>query len=164
MKNKSSELLEISPYGKVPVLVDNNRSIYESAIINEYLEEAYPDPPLMPEEPFARAQARIWTDYSASQFNTALRKVYRAETPEETAENLPVLKEKLAYMESHLEKQDGIWLVGNFSLADINLLPFVHRTTLVEGNLIQGYPALSAWFDAFSNRKSFQETLTDITK
>jgi glutathione S-transferase len=47
-KNKSERFLAVSPYGKVPALVHDRETIYESAIINEYLDEAFPDPPLMP--------------------------------------------------------------------------------------------------------------------
>ena len=42
MKNKSKELLERNPYGKVPVLEDDGAVIYESAVIDEYLDEKYP--------------------------------------------------------------------------------------------------------------------------
>ena len=59
LKNKSRELLELNPYGKVPVLVDGEAVVYESAIINEYLEEKYPAVPLLPKDPFKRSRARI---------------------------------------------------------------------------------------------------------
>ena len=55
-----------NPYGKVPVLVDNDGVIYESAIINEYLDEKFADIPLMPRNQLDRAKVRIWVDF----FNT----------------------------------------------------------------------------------------------
>ncbi len=64
MKNKSKELLERNPYGKVPVLEDGDAVIYESAIIDEYLEEKFPAIPLMPKDPYQRARARIWIDFA----------------------------------------------------------------------------------------------------
>ena len=51
--------LAISAYGKVPALVQGDVEIYESAIINEYLEEKYPQPRLLPADPHRRALARI---------------------------------------------------------------------------------------------------------
>ena len=63
LKNKPKELLELNPYGKVPVLVDGDAVVYESAIINEYLEEKYPEVPLMPKDPLGRSRVRIWVDY-----------------------------------------------------------------------------------------------------
>ena len=49
--NKSEEFLSVSPYGKVPVLRVNGTSLYESNIVNEYLDEVYESPKLMPEDP-----------------------------------------------------------------------------------------------------------------
>src|SRR5262245_24277899 len=65
-KNKPADFHTISPYGKVPVLLDDETRVYESAIINEYLDEAYPAPPLMPKEPARRAYVRIWIDFANS--------------------------------------------------------------------------------------------------
>ena len=55
LSNKSEEFLSVSPYGKVPVLRVNGTSLYESNIVNEYLEEVYDSPRLMPENPQERA-------------------------------------------------------------------------------------------------------------
>ena len=54
-ENKPRRFLEISRYGKVPALVHAGNEIYESAIINEYLEEAFPEPALMPADPGSAA-------------------------------------------------------------------------------------------------------------
>src|SRR4029077_17625049 len=50
---------KLNPYGKVPVLDDNGQVIFESCIINEYLEDQYPAHPLMPREPYQRARGRV---------------------------------------------------------------------------------------------------------
>ncbi len=47
-EQKSQEHLKRNPYGKIPVLVDDGKILFESCIINEYLDEKYPNPPLMP--------------------------------------------------------------------------------------------------------------------
>src|SRR5215211_94802 len=54
LSNKSEEFLSVSPYGKVPVLSVNGTSLYESNIVNEYLDEVYDSPKLMPENPEQR--------------------------------------------------------------------------------------------------------------
>ena len=66
--NKPANWATISPYGKVPVLRHDGASIYESTIVNQYLDEAFPDPPLMPASALGRAQARIWMDYCETRF------------------------------------------------------------------------------------------------
>ena len=55
------EYLHLNPNGVVPTLIDHGRSIIESTIICEYLDEAYPDPPLKPADPIDRARMRLWT-------------------------------------------------------------------------------------------------------
>jgi glutathione S-transferase len=55
----------------VPVLVDGDGVIYESAIINEYLEEKYPQVRLMPSDPMERSRARIWIDYCNTRLQAA---------------------------------------------------------------------------------------------
>jgi glutathione S-transferase len=59
-RNKSEDFLKASPTGKVPVIVADGDSLYESNIVNQYLDEVYEEPRLMPEDPKARAYARIW--------------------------------------------------------------------------------------------------------
>ena len=54
--NLPDEVLEFSPYGTVPCLVDRDLRLYESRIIMEYLDERFPHPPLLPVDPVARAK------------------------------------------------------------------------------------------------------------
>jgi glutathione S-transferase len=49
--------------GKVPVLVDEGAVIYKSTVVNEYLEERFPEAALMPRDPLGRAEVRLWEDY-----------------------------------------------------------------------------------------------------
>ena len=58
------EFLALNPAGLVPVLVDGGQALTESRIINEYLEDAYPQPRLCPEGAYARARMRLWTKYA----------------------------------------------------------------------------------------------------
>ena len=71
LSNKPEDLLRLNPYAKVPVLVDGDGVIYESAIIDEYLEEKYPQVPLLPRDPLQRARARIWIDYCNTRLQQA---------------------------------------------------------------------------------------------
>ena len=61
---KSAQWLAINPRGLVPVVVHNGKSIYESHICIEYIDEVWPDEPrLLPQDPYSRAHARIWGDF-----------------------------------------------------------------------------------------------------
>ena len=57
-EQKSPDYLKLNPYGKVPVLTDDSTVLYESLVINEYLEEKYPNPPLLPKDAADKALAR----------------------------------------------------------------------------------------------------------
>ncbi|MDH3445339.1 MAG: glutathione S-transferase family protein, partial [Deltaproteobacteria bacterium] len=58
-EQKRPEHLKLNPYGKIPVMDDGGKILFESCIINEYLDEKYPDPPLMPKDPYLRGRGRI---------------------------------------------------------------------------------------------------------
>lgn len=66
--HKPESLLKLNPRGLVPTLQYDNKPLYESTVICEFLEDAYPDykPNLLPKDPYARARSRIWTDYVTS--------------------------------------------------------------------------------------------------
>lgn len=60
------EYLALNPNGVVPTLVHCGKAITESSVIIEYIEDAFPDVPLVPKDPYARAQMRLWTKFSDS--------------------------------------------------------------------------------------------------
>ncbi len=57
------QYLALNPNGLVPTLIDDGRAIVDSSVINEYLEEVFPDMPLLPTSPFERAAVRAWVQY-----------------------------------------------------------------------------------------------------
>jgi glutathione S-transferase len=73
--NKPEWFKQLSPYGKVPLLRHAGQIVYESRIINEYLEDAFPQRPLLPRDPIQKAKARIWIDYCDSYLMPALHKM-----------------------------------------------------------------------------------------
>jgi glutathione S-transferase len=91
------EYARLNPNEVVPTLVHDGRIVIESTLIIEYLDETFPDPPLMPADPYSRAIARLWMkkvdDYlhascSAITFATANRKVLLRKTPAELEAHL----------------------------------------------------------------------------
>lgn len=57
--NKPDDISIMNPYGQVPILVERDLILYESNIINEYIDERFPHPQLMPADPLMRARARL---------------------------------------------------------------------------------------------------------
>jgi glutathione S-transferase len=168
--NKPEGWSEISPSGKVPLLRHRDTSIYESSIINQFLDEVFPDPPLMPAEPLERAQARIWMDYCDSGMRPAAAKIlWSSTTPEELAEARNGLDEALYFLEREgLEKLgDGPYFFGEqVTLVDFQFLPFFERLEFYEE--LTGYhwpddtPGLHRWFSAMCERSSVAPTLRPL--
>lgn len=130
MKNeqKAAEFLRLNPYGKVPVLVDEDEVIYDSTIINEYLEDEYPHPPLMPEESGARARVRMLEDFADNSFTAQggllmaeLRKPAEQVDQERVQRYRADLGRVLEFIERHLDGKE--YMGGTFSLADLAFVP-----------------------------------------
>ena len=68
-EQKNPEYLKIHPFGQIPALDDEGFIIYDSTVINEYLEDEYPYPPLMPRDSEGRARARLMEDFRDTHFN-----------------------------------------------------------------------------------------------
>lgn len=70
-ENLSEPYLKLNPKGVIPTLVDDGEAIIESTFINEYLDDRYPDPPLRPNDPVARARMRLWPRLVDDEVHTA---------------------------------------------------------------------------------------------
>ena len=71
LKNKPANSTRTTPHGRVPLLVHGEVKLWESAIINEYLDEVFPDPPLMPASLPDRALARVWVKFADERLYSA---------------------------------------------------------------------------------------------
>jgi len=135
-QNKPEDFQQISRYGKVPALKHGDVEIYESAIINEYLEEVFPEPPLLPQDPGDKAIARIWIDYANTRLVPAFNKFLRGKSVEEQEQGRREFLESLLYIEEEgLGKLSGngpFWLGEKLSLVDISFYPWFERLPLLE--------------------------------
>jgi len=143
-EQKTPDYLKLNPYGKVPVLTDDDTVLYESCIINEYLEEKYPNPPLMPKQPGKKAKARILVDYGMAHFDAPYQKLRMELMKDPKEQNQEVVngaKNELKKLLQRFEAEigDKQYLVGDFSLVDADLLP---RFTRLEGFGVLPDPSL----------------------
>ncbi len=129
-EQKTPEFLKLNPYGKVPVLIDDDVVVYDSTIIDEYLNDEYPIPDLMPADSAGRARVRMLEDFADNSFlppaGLALAELSKPEA-ERDAEKLrryqSELGRVLARLDVLLDGKD--YLVGEYSLADIAFVPRV---------------------------------------
>jgi glutathione S-transferase len=159
-EQKSPDFLRLNPYGKVPVLIDEDEVIYESTVINEYLDDEYPIPRLMPEDSGGRARVRLLEDYCDNAFipaTTTLLAQLRKTEAERDAQRVEQAREDLRrglyYLSDRLGGHD--YLVGKeFTLADAAFAPRI----MVIGRLgVELEPALSnvqAWIERIRARPS----------
>ena len=161
LENKSEEFLKASPTGKVPVIVVDGDSIYESNVVNQYLDEVADGPRLMPEDPKRRAYARIWmafadTDFFPALFVASLGRA-RGFSEERISEAFEKLKTALDKLEERLKDRD--YLAEEFSLADIaHAGNFVRLRELEERDevFLGEYPNVAAWMERLENRESYK--------
>ena len=167
LRSKPDWFLAISPYGKVPVIVDDGQTIYESAIINEYLDEKYISIPMMPEEPVERAKARIWMDYCTNKYLTLSRKLLVDHGNEELqTENKKKMKESLIYIEKECFEKNAngpFWLGNKISLVDLHYAPFFERFGAFKELFGVEWPEecikISNWWSAIQKRDSYKMTV-----
>ena len=151
--NKPKDLLELNPYGKVPVLVDGDAVVYESAIIDEYLEEKYPQIPLLPKDPLARARIRIWIDYCNTRVQRAAGFIAHNYKVEESGTELRTYLENL---DRHMRGRE--YLVDEYSLGDITYIPFFARRQRYQVSIGDDLPHLKAWMERLLDRPVVRAT------
>ena len=136
-----------NPLGKVPVLEEDDLVLPESAVIMEYLEERYPEPPLWPADPAERAAGRLLVE----RFDQLSRPYYALRRGDEEARS--EISERLIDLDSLLTV--NTFLTGpHFGLADAAYLPWILR---LQGNLavdLEPYPALAEWVSCTTQRRS----------
>ena len=154
LKNKPQDLLELNPYAKVPVLVDGDGVVYESAIVNEYLEEKYPAIRLLPTDQLQRAKARIWIDFFNSRIHPAAHDITHDKNPEQAKEQ----------MAKHLKTLDQEmagkrYILDDYSLADVTFIPFYTRRQRYGVTIDDGLPNLKRWGEELIARPAVTSTL-----
>ena len=135
------------PAARVPVLEEGGWVLPESAVICEYLDERYPEPPLLPADPAERAAARVLV----FRFDDLGRPYYAVRRGEDGA--VERLGQALAWLERELEER--AWLTGGaFGLADVAYLPWLIRLRDLLGVDLSDLPAVSAWLERSAERPS----------
>jgi glutathione S-transferase len=138
--------LELSPLQKVPVLKVGDEVLFESAVINEYLDEITGGG-LQPREPLARAKNRAWVEFASNMLgNLYMMKMSKDE--EHYLRYRGRLEDQLQRVEKRLG--DGPWFNGNeFSLADTAFAPFFRQDSVAQGRLsiidAARTPKVAAW-------------------
>ncbi|MBD6619565.1 glutathione S-transferase family protein [Komarekiella sp. 'clone 1'] len=166
LQNKPDGYTQISRYGKVPAIKHEDVEIYESAIINEYLDEVFPEPPLLPRDPAKKAIARIWIDYANTRLVPAFNKFLRGKDSTEQEQGRTEFTEALLYIEQEGFGKGDYLLGDQFSLVDISFYPWFERLPLLEHfrkfTLPAETPRLQTWWNLVGDRSSIQAVANPV--
>jgi glutathione S-transferase len=147
LTDRPTWIYEKNSTGRVPVLEEDAWLLPESSVILEYLDERYPEPPLLPADPGDRALARVLI-FRHDDFT---KPYYALRREEEGAAD--ALDRELAKLDAQLELLP--WLTGAaFGLADIAYVPWILRARDMLGVELDRFPALSDWVERMLERPS----------
>ncbi len=144
----------MNPYAKVPVLVDGDGVIYESAIINEYLEEKYRGTRLLPDDHLKRARVRVWIDFFNTRLHPTASDLQHNRNTEQANQRMTA---HLATLDREIANRS--FLVDAYSLADVTFIPFYTRRNRYGVTIDDNYPNLQRWAEALVARPAVAATL-----
>jgi len=159
--NKPEDIAVINPYNRVPVLVDRDLVLYEANIINEYIDERFPHPQLMPPDPQTRAKARqllftmeqeLFSQIDALEKNLKSADKARAHVRDRLTELSPIFN-KQKFM-----------LSDDFSMIDVAIAPLLWRLDHYGIELPKVAAPLMKYAERIFSRQGFIDALTPSEK
>ncbi|HEU4401921.1 MAG TPA: glutathione S-transferase family protein [Candidatus Polarisedimenticolia bacterium] len=173
-KNEDPAFARLNPFRLTPVLeLGNGRTLYESTVIAEYLEEAYPDPAMLPRDPYERARIRLLEDttdqyvyptiraFVSAQFEYQPPLLIRRKVDQVDHKGLEAARIKIHEHLARLEKElhGRTWFGGEiFSLADAALTAPLAGSLTILGLLPDPkYPDIAGWIRRSTARPTYRE-------
>ncbi|XP_030966302.1 glutathione S-transferase U19-like [Quercus lobata] len=168
LSNKSPLLLEMNPINKqIPVLIHNGKPVCESLIIVQYIDEVWNDKsPLLPSDPYQRAQARFWADFVDKKVSGAAKKLWSTTGEEQEAGK----KEFIEFLKTlEVELGDKPYFGGEtFGYVDLSLITFYswfHAYEVLGNiNIEAECPKIIAWAKRCLQKEAVAKTLPDQKK
>ncbi len=157
-ESAAADLAELNPYNETPTLVDRDLLLHNAGVINDYLDERYPHPPLMPVDPVSRARLRLvhhrvlrdWFPLAEEIESSTGRKAEKAKQQ---------LKESIIAA-NDLFKQADYLISDELSLVDCTLGPLFWRLPVYGIDLGKGGSSVQAYVQRVFSRPSFKASLT----
>lgn len=159
--NKPEEIAVINPYNHVPVLVDRDLVLYESNIINEYIDERFPHPQLMPPDPQTRARAR---QLLYTMEHELFSHVLVLEKNLKTADKSRLyIRDRLVDLSGMFNKQKYL-MADEFSMLDVAIAPLLWRLDHYGIELPKTASSLMKYAERIFSRQGFIDALTPTEK
>lgn len=163
--NKPEDLAMMNPYNQVPVLAERELNLYESNIINEYIDERFPHPQLMPGDPISRARARLFLFDMERELFCHVQTLENLDSTEEAKEAARVaIRERLTYMSALFAKNNKYILGSNFSMVDVAIAPLLWRLDHYGIQLDNSAAGILKYGERLFSRPAFIDALTPSEK
>ena len=160
--NKSEDLNVLSPYADAPVLVERDLVLTDANIINEYIDERFPHPQLMPPDPVMRARARLFLRDFENQLFVHMKDLESGDKSKKDKAR-KTITETLIQVNPILNKQPYL-LYEEYSMLDVAMAPLLWRLDHYEIKLPQSCAPLLKYADKIFKRPLFDEAMSPAEK
>ena len=163
--NKPEDISVMNPYGQVPILVERDLVLYESNIINEYIDERFPHPQLMPADPVMRARTRLFLYNFEKELFTHVCVLENRNAPDEKRLELArnTIRDRLAQLAPMLLK-NKFMLGEEFSMLDVAMAPLLWRLEHYGIELPKSAAPVQKYAERIFSRPAYIEALTPSEK
>ena len=162
LMNKPEDLAVMNPYNQVPVLVERDLILYESNIINEYIDDRFPHPQLMPADPVMRARARLFLFRFEQEMFCHIDSLEKGK--EKQADKARTLvRDNLTQIAPVFAKQK--YMLGDeFSMLDVAIAPLLWRLDYYGIDMSKNAVPLLKYAERIFSRPAYIEALTPSEK
>lgn len=161
--NRPDDINVMNPYGQVPILVERDLILYESNIINEYIDERFPHPQLMPADPVMRARTRLFLFNFEREIFTHVGVLERAGNPKAMEKARQSIREQLTQL-SPIFLKNKFMLAEEFSMLDVALAPLMWRLDHYGIELPKSAAPLMKYAERIFSKPAFIDALTPSEK
>jgi len=161
--NKPEDINVMNPYGQVPILVERDLVLYESNIINEYIDERFPHPQLMPADPVMRARARLFLFNFERELFIHVQTIENSNKQPAIDKAKIVIRDRLTQLAPILLKNKYM-LGDDFSMLDVAIAPLLWRLGHYGIDLPKSAAPLMKYAERIFSRPAYIEALTPSEK
>ena len=162
LTNQSEDLSILSPYSNAPVLVERDLILTDANIINEYIDERFPHPQLMPPDPVMRARARLFLKDFESELFIHMHDMDSSDQSKKIAAR-KIITETLIKLTPILSKQPYL-LHDEYSMLDVAIAPLLWRLDHYEIKLPNQSSSILKYADKLFKRPLFEEAMSPTEK
>ncbi len=165
--NKPEDISIMNPYGQVPILVERDLILYESNIINEYIDERFPHPQLMPADPVMRARARLFLFNFERELFVHVQQLERRDQSKDAPKLMERSRQQIRDRLTQLTPifiKNKFMLGEEFSMLDVAIAPLLWRLDHYGIEMPKTAAPLLRYAERLFSRPAYIEALTPSEK